>query len=50
MPIESPGNIGAWIGYRIVSAYMEQLNNKPTLDQLILTDPKTILAKSKYKP
>jgi hypothetical protein len=50
MPIESPGNIGAWIGYRIVSAYMEQMNNKPTLDQLMLTDPKTILAKSKYKP
>lgn len=50
MPPESPGNVGAWIGYRIVSAYMEQSNNKPTLDELIQTDSKTILAKSKYKP
>ena len=50
MPIESPGNIGAWIGYQIVSAYMDEMNNTVSLQTLIDTDPKTILAKSKYKP
>lgn len=50
MPTESPGNIGAWIGYRIVSAYMEEMSNQVDLETLLNTDPKTILAKSKYKP
>jgi hypothetical protein len=50
MPPESPGNIGAWVGYKIVSAYMESMNNQPSMEQLIKTNPKEILAKSKYKP
>ena len=50
MPPESPGNIGAWVGYKIVNAYMESMHGKPTMEELIHTDPKEILAKSKYKP
>ncbi len=50
MPPEGPGNIGAWVGYKVVSAYMQSMNFKPTIEQLIQTDPKEILAKSKYKP
>lgn len=50
MPAESPGNIGAWLGFRIVSAYMNEMGSQVTLDNLFSTEPKTILAKSKYKP
>jgi hypothetical protein len=47
----SPGNIGTWLGYRIVKAYMEQ-HPKTTLQQLMQQDIKEqqFLAASKYKP
>jgi len=47
-PHESPGHIGEWIGYRMVSAYLEQ-NPKTTFAQLLaLDDPRLIL--KDYKP
>lgn len=50
MPAEAPGNIGSWIGYRIVEAYMKR-NENITLPQLMLmNDAQAMLAQSKYKP
>jgi len=48
---ESPGNIGTWIGYRIVSAYMAQ-HPKTTLSQLLMQNIESpqFLNDSKYRP
>jgi hypothetical protein len=49
-PKESPGNIGMWIGWRIVSSYMNEFP-KTTLLQLVNNyDYKKIFQDSKYKP
>jgi gliding motility-associated lipoprotein GldB len=45
---ESPGQVGAWIGWQIVRSYMA--NNDVTIQQLLATDAKEIFEKSKYKP
>jgi gliding motility-associated lipoprotein GldB len=45
---ESPGRIGAWIGWQIVRSYME--NNQVSAEQLLKTDAKEIFVKSRYKP
>ncbi len=50
MPAESPGNIGSWLGYRIVSAYMQQ-HPKTRLDELLsMNDAQKMLVEAKYKP
>jgi hypothetical protein len=50
MPPEAPGNIGSWVGWRIVSRYMEK-NPDATLKQLMNEqDAQKILTNSKYKP
>jgi len=45
---ESPGQVGAWIGWQIVRSFMD--NNKVSLQELLSTSPKEIFEKSKYKP
>jgi gliding motility-associated lipoprotein GldB len=45
---ESPGQVGAWIGWQIVRSYME--NNEVTVAELMKTNAKEIFEKSKYKP
>jgi hypothetical protein len=45
---ESPGRVGAWIGWQIVRSFME--NNEVSLQQLLQMDAKEIFEKSKYKP
>ena len=45
---ESPGQVGAWIGWQIVRSYME--NNEVPVPDLLKTDAKEIFLKSKYKP
>jgi uncharacterized protein YjaZ len=45
---ESPGKVGAWIGWQIVRAYTE--NNKTNPKELLKTDALTIFNNSKYKP
>ena len=45
---KSPGQIGKWIGWQIVRAYMQ--NNDVSLPKLLLTNTETIFKKSKYKP
>lgn len=50
MPKESPGKVGAWLGWQIVQAYMK-LHPNTTLKQLIaLKDGQKFLTESKYKP
>ncbi len=46
---ESPGRIGAWIGWQIVKKYAENTNSD--LDAILKeTDSQSILKNSKYKP
>lgn len=50
MPSESPGNIGSWLGYKIVKAYMDKFP-ETTLPQLLaIKDAQKILQQSKYNP
>ena len=45
----APGNLGTWMGWQIVSQYMDR--NRVTPEQLMNnTDAQDILTKSKYKP
>ncbi|MES2703710.1 MAG: hypothetical protein V4649_13800 [Bacteroidota bacterium] len=47
----TPGNVGAWLGYKIVNAYMAQ-HPKTTLAELLSmqADPARFLGEAKYKP
>lgn len=45
---ESPGKVGAWIGWQMVRFYAK--NNDVPLVNLLKTDAKEIFVKSKYKP
>lgn len=45
---ESPGSIGVWLGWQIVTSYMN--NNNVTLHQLLQTNADEIFKNSKYKP
>lgn len=45
---ESPGRVGAWVGWQIVRSYME--NNQVTVPELMQKGAKEIFEKSKYKP
>src|SRR5450432_1466832 len=49
MPEVSPGNIGQWVGGRIVQKY-ESLHPDITPDQLMKTAARTIFDETKYKP
>lgn len=46
---ESPGQVGVWIGYRIVSSYMKA-SGKNLKDLVEITSAKEILSGSKYHP
>lgn len=48
MPSESPGMVGAWVGWQIVKSYMDKENKN--LKELLATSPKDIMVKSSYKP
>ncbi|MDR2222295.1 MAG: gliding motility lipoprotein GldB [Flavobacteriaceae bacterium] len=45
---ESPGRVGAWMGWQIVRSYMK--NNNVTLQELFAKEAKDIFEQSKYKP
>jgi gliding motility-associated lipoprotein GldB len=49
-PKESPGNIGQWVGWQIVSAYMKQHPGISIPELLSDYDYKKIFRESKYKP
>jgi len=46
---DSPGRIGAWIGWQMVRSYMKN-NSEVSLAELFKIDAKEIFEKSKYKP
>ncbi len=51
MPSDSPGKVGAWVGWQIVRKYMKESAGKVSLEALLLqTDAKMILKQAKYKP
>jgi gliding motility-associated lipoprotein GldB len=45
---QTPGKVGAWLGWQIVKAFME--NNEVSMTQMLGMDAKEIFQKSKYKP
>jgi len=45
---ESPGRVGAWIGWQIVRSYMK--NNEVSLQNMLKMNAKELFEKSKYKP
>jgi gliding motility-associated lipoprotein GldB len=45
---ESPGQVGAWIGWQIVRSYMK--NNGVSIENLLKENAKELFEKSKYKP
>ncbi len=49
MPEVSPGNIGQWIGWRIVKKFAQQ-NEKLTLQEILATPAKKVFEESKYRP
>ena len=49
-PKESPGKVGAWIGYRIVQKYMTKNPDITLMELLSENDATAILEKSGYKP
>ncbi len=46
---DSPGRIGAWVGWQICRKYLEE-NPEITLEQFINQDTQVIFKESKYKP
>jgi hypothetical protein len=49
MPASSPGNIGQWVGWRIIQKYAS-LHADFTPEQIMKTPPRTIFDEVKYKP
>lgn len=47
---EAPGEIGNWIGWRIIDAYMDRNPNTTIQELLNLTDSQKLLEASRYKP
>ncbi|MGL5111068.1 MAG: gliding motility lipoprotein GldB, partial [Flavobacterium sp.] len=45
---DSPGQVGAWIGWQIVRSYMK--NNPIPVTELLSKNAKEVFEKSKYKP
>jgi hypothetical protein len=50
LPAESPGRVGVWLGFRIISDYMKHNPKTNWLELMAMTDYKEILKRSKYKP
>lgn len=49
MPESSPGNIGQWLGWRIVQEFAQK-NKELTLQQVLETAPRAVFEGAKYKP
>jgi hypothetical protein len=50
MPPEAPGNIGSWVGYRIVQRYSSKTGNSKLSALMLNNEAQQILTESKYKP
>lgn len=49
MPREAPGNIGSWVGWRIVRAYVKKYPDTK-FEELLKIEPQEMLVNSGYKP
>lgn len=47
---ETPGRLGTYMGWQIVSAFMENNSDVSLLEMLRITDPQQLLNQSNYKP
>ena len=45
---ESPGQVGAWVGWQMVRSFMK--NNDIPLSDMLKMNAKELFEKSKYKP
>lgn len=50
MPAESPGNVGSFLGWKIVQAFMKQHPDMKLDDVLRMDDAQQMLQEAKYKP
>jgi len=50
LPVESPGRVGIWLGYHIISSYMKQKPKTGWQELMQITDYRELLKQSKYKP
>ena len=50
MPTESPGNIGSWLGWQIVTSYMNRNPAVTLADLMGNSDHRLLFEQSKYKP
>ncbi len=50
MPKEAPGNIGLWVGYKIVESFVEGKGSKLSYTDVINTEPSKLMRDSGYKP
>jgi hypothetical protein len=50
LPVESPGRVGIWLGYQIITSYMKQNPDTGFQELMDLTDYQDLLKRSKYKP
>jgi len=47
---QSPGRVGIWVGFRIISSYMKKHPETTLADLMKLTDAGELLKEAKYKP
>lgn len=47
---ESPGRVGQWIGWRLISSYMDSHPEMGLIDLINEQDVQKILRESRYKP
>jgi hypothetical protein len=50
LPVESPGRVGVWVGFRIISAYMKQKPATSWQELMENINYQELLKQSKYKP
>jgi hypothetical protein len=50
LPVESPGRVGVWLGFRIVGSYMKNNPQTSLNDLMKMTGYNEFLKKSKYRP
>ena len=50
LPEQSPGKVGVWLGFQIISAYMKQKPKTKWMELMENTDYREILKQSKFKP
>jgi hypothetical protein len=50
LPVESPGRVGIWLGFRIISSYMKQKPGVSWQELMENTNYQELLKQSKYKP